>query len=175
MQIVNKITMKVVMGGDVKDFVIENEQIDLVQVMGIAKKKEVFNSTFGGKVDQSWCIHGEVKAINLQTKEQFYSPNRCFLPPLASELLATQLDDTDHNCVKWAFVLGVKWSKAQVGYEYTVKPLLKPAEHNDLDNIEKEINALPSPKQEEQSISGGPALSKSTDEVSDPSEIKFNQ
>lgn len=146
MQIVNKVTMKVVMGSDVKSFVIENEQIDLVQIMGVAKKKQVFKSTFGGKVEESWCIFGEVKAKNLQTGETFYSPNRCFLPPLAAELLASQLDDTDNNSVKWAFVLGVKFSKAQIGYEYTVKPLLKPSENNALDNIEKEIQALPAPK-----------------------------
>lgn len=165
MQIVNKITMKVVMGRDVKDFVIENEQIDLVQIVGMAKKKEVFKSTFGGKVEESWCIHGEVKAINLQTREEFYSPNRCFLPPLAADLLAAQLDDTDNNCVKWAFVLGVKWSKSQVGYEYTVKPLLKPAENNTLDNIEKEIQALPAPLVKPSEVNPNP------DNVKDPSEI----
>lgn len=146
MQIVNKITLKVVMGREIKSFVIENEQVDLVQIMGIAKKKEIFKSTFGGEISESWCFTGEVKAKNLQTGEMFYSPNRCFLPPLAGEFLAAQMDGTDQNSIKWAFVLGVKWSKAQVGYKYTLKPLLKPAENNALDNIEKEINALPAPK-----------------------------
>ncbi len=145
MQIVNKITMKVVLGKDVKEFVIKDEQHDLVQIMGIAKKKEVFKSAFGGETSESWCFHGEVKAKNLQTGETFYSPNRCFLPPLAGDLLAAQLDDTDQNSVKWAFIIGVLFSKAPIGYAYTIKPLLKPAENNALDNIEKEITALPSP------------------------------
>lgn len=163
MQIVNKITMKVVMGREVKSFVIENEQVDLIQIVGLAKKKEIFNSTFGGEITESWCFHGEVKAKNLQTGEVFYSPNRCFLPPLAGDLLAAQLDDTDQNSVKWAFVLGVKWSKAQVGYEYTVKPLLRPAENNALDNIEKEINALPAP---------APSTANES-QVKEPSDIPF--
>lgn len=163
MQIVNKITMKVVMGREVKSFVIENEQVDLVQIVGMAKKKEIFKSAFGGETQDSWCIFGEVKAKNLQTGEVFYSPNRCFLPPLAGDLLAAQLDETDQNAVKWAFILGVKWSKAQVGYEYTVKPLLKPSENNALDNIEKEIQALPAPAKAA-TDSGDPANIKDPNE-----------
>lgn len=165
MQIVNKITMKVVMGKDVKEFVIKDEQVDLVQIVGMAKKKEIFKSTFGGKIEESWCIFGEVKAKNLQTGEIFYSPNRCFLPKLGGELLAAQMDDTDQNAVKWAFVLGVKYSTAQIGYEYTLKPLLKPAENNALDNIEKEIQALPAPKPQENANIG---------RLVDPSEVIHN-
>lgn len=146
MQIVNKITMKTVMGAPIRKFVIENDSVDLVQMMGVAKKKEIHKHTFGDKTEESWCIYGEVKAINLQTREQFYSPSRCFLPPLAGDLLAAQMDSTDQNNVKWAFVIGVKYADTTVGYEYTIKPLLKPAENNALDNIEKEIQALPAPQ-----------------------------
>lgn len=163
MQIVNKITMKVVMGRDVKECVIKDDQIDLMQVVGVATKKEVFKSTFGGEVSESWCIFGEVKAKNLETGEMFYSPSRCFLPPLAADLIAAQMDLTAQNSVRWAFVLGVKFSKAPIGYEYTVKPLLKPAENNALDNIEKEINALPSP---------APATTKNPNNVTSPEDIQ---
>lgn len=144
MQIVNKITMKVIFG-EVKDLVIKDDQIDILQIIGVAKTKEQFKSIFGGKESLSWCLHGTFKAQNIRTKEQYYS-NRCFLPEIAANLIADQIEGDD-NIVQFAFILGVKYSKAPIGYEYTVKSLVKPVENDMIASMEKQIaGALPAPK-----------------------------
>ena len=149
MQIVNKITMKV-MFGEVKDYVVENDQVDLMKIYGVAKRKEQFKAIFGKEESFSWCLHGTFKAQNLRTKEMFYA-SRCFLPELASNLIADQIEGDD-NLVQFAFVIGVKYSKNIVGYEYSVKPLVAPVENDVIAQLEKQADqaALPAPEKSTQ-------------------------
>lgn len=146
MQILNKITMKAVCGCEVKEALGTEPQLDLILLIGIAKKKEIFKSTFGGQVKDSWKLLGEFKARNILTKEEFYAPI-AFLPDIAADIWAMQMDDTDQNATQFACILGAKATKATIGYEYTCKPLVKPAENTALAMLEKTVTAaLPAPE-----------------------------
>lgn len=162
MQILNKITMKAVCGAEVKEYLGDFEQLDFIMVIGIAKQKAIHHSTFGGQPKQSWALLGEFKAINLQTKEEFYAP-KCFLPDLAADLVANQMEEGQDNALQFAFVLGAKKSKSTVGYEYTCKPLVKPAENSPLSMLEKQVGpALPAPQQPPMS---SPSTQETTNEA----------
>lgn len=139
MQIVSKISPKSVCG-ELKG-TLENlgkQELDVMRVIGITKKKEAFTGQFG----VSWRLQGEFKALNLTTKEEYYSPE-CFLPGLAESLITNQMDDAGENAIQFAFIIGIKAADNKVGYEFTVKPLIKPAENSALAMIEK--NLLPAP------------------------------
>lgn len=138
MQLLNKITVKTVCG-DLENAVTEVKPVlDIIQVIGIVKDKEKITTNLG----DSWKLKGEFKAINLVTKEAFYSAN-CFLPGLASDLVVNQLSNEGDNAVQFAFIIGIKYAKNKVGYEYSVKPLIKPAENNALNLIEQQISNNP--------------------------------
>lgn len=138
MQLLNKITIKSVCG-ELEGAVTEAKPtLDIAQIIGIVKEKEEIKGQYGS----SWKLKGEFKAINLITKEPFYSAN-CFLPGLASDLVVNQLQDVGDNAVQFAFVIGIKYAKNKVGYEYSVKPLIKPSENNALTLIENQINNNP--------------------------------
>lgn len=139
MELLNKITIKGVCG-ELEGAVTESKPtLDIVQIIGIVKDKEEIKGQYG----VSWKLKGEFKAVNLVTKDQFYSAN-CFLPGLAQDLVLSQLQDIGDNAVQFAFVIGIKYAKNKVGYEYLVKPLIKPAENNALTLIENQIKtAIP--------------------------------
>lgn len=137
MKILSKISPKAVCG-ELKGRLGDQKDMNVMQVLGIAKTKEVYNGTFG----ESWRIKGEFKALNLMTKEEFYA-GECFLPGLAESLIAGQMDDASDNAIQFAFIIGIKAADNKVGYEFTVEPLIKPAENSALAMIEKQL--LPAP------------------------------
>src|ERR1017187_2269782 len=93
MQILNKISMGAIFG-KVRKLIVEDEQIDLLVVVGMVKKKVQYKNTFGDAEEPSlsWGFEGTFKAQRLDTKEQFRS-GRCFLPALVADLIANQCDD----------------------------------------------------------------------------------
>lgn len=136
MQLLNKITIKGICG-DLEGAVTEQKpNLDIAQIIGIVKDKEEIKGQYGS----SWKLKGEFKAVNLVTKEPFYSA-ACFLPGLASDLVVNQLQDVGDNAVQFAFIIGIKYAKNKVGYEYSVKPLIQPAENNALTLIENQIKS----------------------------------
>jgi len=134
MQLLNKITIKSVCGDLENAVTPDKPNLNIVQIIGIVKGKEKIPGQFG----ESTKLKGEFKAINLVTKEEFYSAN-CYLPGLASDLVENQLDPVSDNAIQFAFIIGIKYAKNKVGYEYTVQPLIKPAENNALTLIENQI------------------------------------
>ncbi len=134
MQLLNKITIKAVCGDLENAVTQEKPTLNICQVIGVVKDKEKITGQYG----DSYKLKGEFKAVNLITKEQFYSAN-CFLPGLANDLVVNQIDSTGDNAVQFAFVIGIKFAKNKVGYEYSVQPLIKPAENNALNLIENQI------------------------------------
>lgn len=140
MQILNKISMGGIFG-KVRKLVIEDEQIDLLVVVGMVKKKVQYKNTFGDSDEPSlsWGFEGTFKAQRLDTKEQFRSA-RCFLPAIAADIIANQCDDSDTNLVQFAFVIGIKSNeKIAIGYEYTAKSLIKPVEDEAMQSLEQQI------------------------------------
>lgn len=138
MQLLNKITIKAIVG-DLENSVTDTKpNLNIAQIIGVVRDKELIKGQYG----DSYKLKGEFKAINLVTKEQFYSAN-CFLPGLANDLVINQLQDVGDNSVQFAFIIGIKYAKNKVGYEYTVQPLIKPSENNALTLIENQINNNP--------------------------------
>lgn len=133
MEILNKITVKGVCGelegklGDLKEMAV-------MKVIGIVKDKEEVTGQYG----VSYRLKGEFKAIDMMTKNEYFSAN-CFLPGLAENLVINQMDPQGDNAVQFAFVIGIKAAKNKVGYEFSVMPLIKPSENNALMLIEKQM------------------------------------
>lgn len=136
MEILNKITVKSVCGNisETAKAMQFDEQRDLCMVIGVVKSSEVVKSQYG----ESHRLIGEFKAVNLATQEQFFSGS-CFLPAIAESLVIGQMDNTIENALQIAFKIGIKKAENKVGYEYTVKPLIKPAENNPLSSLESKI------------------------------------
>ena len=135
MQILNKITVKGVCG-DLDGAVTESKpNLNIAQIIGVVKDKEEVKGQYG----TSYRLKGEFKAKNLVTKEDFYSAN-CFLPGMAEDLVVNQMDPAGANELQFAFIIGIKFSKAsKTNYEFTVQPLIKPAENSALTMIESQI------------------------------------
>lgn len=133
MQILNKITIKAVCG-ELKGKLNGNAEMELIKVIGNVKNREEIKGQYG----TSWKLKGEFKATNIETNEEYFS-GACFLPGLAEELVIGQMDDIGDNSIQFAFIIGIKAAENKVGYEYVVKPLIKPAENNALALIESKI------------------------------------
>lgn len=133
MEILNKITVKGVCGelegklGDLKEMAV-------MKIIGVVKDKEEVKTQYG----TSWRLKGEFKATNMQTKTEYFSAN-CFLPGLAEDLVVGQMEPHADNALQFAFVVGIKAAKNAKGYEYSVIPLIRPAENNALMLIEKQM------------------------------------
>lgn len=133
MEILNKITIKGVCG-ELEDKLGDNKDMNVAKIIGIVKDKEAVVGQYG----TSYRLKGEFKATNLMTKNEYFSAN-CFLPGLAEDLVVGQMDPQGENAIQFAFIIGIKAAKNKVGYEFTVQPLIKPAENNALMLIEKQM------------------------------------
>jgi len=79
---------------------------------------------------------GNFEATNLITGEVFVSAN-CFLPSVVNDLVAAQV--AEGNPVQFAYRIGTKPSESNVGYEYTVTPLLAAEPLEIINTIRKQI------------------------------------
>lgn len=102
----------------------------------------VYGVTHGVKQGQSdygpWISFvGNFAAVNLETGEEFRA-GKLFLPEIAEIMLHSQLAEADS--VQFAFEIGIIESKkSAIGYEYTVKPLVKPQENDPLLAMKKQL------------------------------------
>ena len=128
MEILNKITVKAVCG----ELKCDKPQ-DLCVIIGVVRSSEEVKGIYG----TSHRLVGEFKATNLKTQETFFSGN-CFLPAIAESLVIGQLDVD--NAIQIAFKIGIRPANNKAGYEYTVKPLIEPAQNNPLAMLESKIS-----------------------------------
>lgn len=127
MEILNKITMRSIMGTDVKPFLTGHDQVDLAQIIGFAvgETKGDRPTAYG---DNIW-LDGEFKAKNLINGNMFYAP-KLYCPEVMHNIISNQLKGSPGTRVMFAFVVGIKISKINIGYEYTVRSLIEPKEDN---------------------------------------------
>lgn len=121
--------------------------VDLMVVMGYAKTSEIKKTTFGDSVG----FHGDFKGINVDTGEEFRS-GTCYLPDVASDLLANALDSTD-GAVEFGFTIGIvgvagRTPEEATKYEYRCAPMMEVSENDPMVLLEARLKqgALPSPK-----------------------------
>jgi hypothetical protein len=143
---VKKISVATVCGKiDVKALLAaENEQINLMQVIGSAVGIKTGTSNYG-----DWtALEGVFKATNLQTGETV-GASVLFLPDVALIPIRVALSQEGARGVEFAIKLGVKYARdAKPGgsvYEYTWEPLL-PADASDpISRLEAKLAALALP------------------------------
>lgn len=137
MEIINKITMKIVMGGDVKPLLIkanpgimdikDTKPLDLCQIYGMAhaELKKEKDTAYGPNI----YISGEFKAKNLLTGNMFYS-TQLYPPGVLHDLIVAKLRTVEPP-IQFAFIVGIKYSATSgKEYEYTVRSLIEPKEDN---------------------------------------------
>lgn len=133
MEILNKITIKGICP-DIETVLGDQKEKAIARIIGIVKDKEEVLGPYG----KSYRLKGEFKATNLINKNEFFS-SACFLPGLAEDLVLGQMDPQADNAIQFAFIIGIKAAKNKAGYEFSVQPLIKPAENNALMLIEKQM------------------------------------
>jgi hypothetical protein len=136
MELVNKITIKGLVGA-VKGIIkgkADGEIVKLAQIVGICNGTGVVPTQYG----DSTFLKGQFKMKSLlDGKEQ--QSGKCFLPDSAINLVAGQLTD-DCKAIQFAFNIGVKVDDSiQIGYVYTIEPLLSPEANNPLALLEQKL------------------------------------
>ena len=119
----------------------KDKNLNLMQVIGIARKIEIGTSTYGDWVK----FRGSFEAVNLQTGEVYSSAN-CFLPKIAQDLILDGIEsliDKGSVEVSFAFQINSKPANSAIGYEYEVKPLIETAKNDALEELRKVLE-LPS-------------------------------
>jgi len=141
MELISKISTKTVYGSvnakTPEDASVKKHKGALYRVFGIANDVRHGESTYGTYTE----FRGDFRAVNMHTGVEF-GAGKCFLPTIASNLLEGQFSD-DMSSVQFAFDIGVKASEQQAGFEYTVTPLVKPAEGDPLSGLANSLPALP--------------------------------
>lgn len=136
--LLKKITIKVVCG-EIKKPTVETP---LMRVYGQATGFKPVSSQYG----ETSRFLGQFKAINAATGETFEAPE-CFLPKVVESLLEGALMDEKAGSVQFAFDVYVTPANNAFGYEYRVRPVIKPVESPVMAALEAEMGkiALPAP------------------------------
>lgn len=103
----------------------------ILRVFGVARGVLTGTSTFG----QWEALSGDFIAVNLETGEEFRS-GKAFMPDIALNLVTGALAGSPDG-VEFAFDFGVKPSAKdpENKYEYTVKPVVKAKESDQIANL----------------------------------------
>jgi hypothetical protein len=138
MELVNKITIKGLVGA-VKAFIknkVNGEVVKLVQIVGICNGSGVTPTQFG----DSTFLKGQFKATSLIDGKIVQGSGKCYLPDSATNLILGQLTD-EVKAVQFAFNIGVKVDESvQIGYVYSIEPLLKPEANNPIALLEQKLS-----------------------------------
>lgn len=117
----------------------------LYRVWGIAVGKKTGVSNFGPWV----AISGSFEAVNIESGA-LYQGTQLFLPDAVTSQILVGLDAAQKNdagaTLQFALEVGIKYSDVPIGYEYTVRPLVKPQGGDPLAAIREQVKALPAPK-----------------------------
>lgn len=107
----------------------------IIRIAGIASGTKTGTSNFG-----PWtAATGDFIAINAETGEEFRS-GICFMPSTAMSLIEGALAQSPEG-VEFAFDFGVKEADNSVGYEYTVKPVIKAKESEAMTSLLAKVAA----------------------------------
>jgi hypothetical protein len=134
--IISKISTKTV-GANLTNA--KTDVLDLYLVYGVASGVEKVETAYG----DSTKLTGQFEAVNKETGEVFIS-GQLYLPASVASLIAGKLKsaskeiDSDTVSVQFAFSIGTKPAKTNVGYEYTVKEEIEP---DGLDSLSELRNA----------------------------------
>ena len=110
------------------------ESVPVMRVMGVAIGTRTGTSQYGDWIS----LRGQFSATNLETGEEFRGSS-LFVPDELTDMIAAQLSQ-DVKSVEFAVDIGVRESDAVIGYEYTVEPLIEPAENDPLKSIAARID-----------------------------------
>jgi hypothetical protein len=96
-----------------------------------------------------WCAFlGSFEATRTSDGKVFQS-GMCFVPKAVEDLLLASLKsgqtDDASSSIQFAIEVGVKPSDTAIGYEYTVKNLIKTANADPLLTLREQLKALPAP------------------------------
>lgn len=140
MQIIRKITTKLVSGGVDFDALVKSEskREDLLKVWGIANRAKPGSSEYGDYVRFS----GQFRATDLRTGAE-YASGSCILPGVAQDLLAGALDKEEAESVQFAFMVSVRYEpSAVVKYVYEVESLLPIADSDPIQLLTNQLKQL---------------------------------
>ena len=137
--LLRKLTAKAIM--EVKELKVPTKPVDLYTIFGIANGVRTGDSQYG-----AWLgFVGTFEAVRVEDGAVFQS-NQCFIPEPVMGMLKAQVEKHPEG-VEFAVMIGIKPSPREPDkkYEYTVRPLVKPADTGVLNDLRtKALAALPS-------------------------------
>src|SRR6266481_2249488 len=147
-ELLKKITTKLVMGDRVDASQVKEGPLQLYSVIGICNGNKVGESQYG-----TWVgFTGQFEAIRIKDNVSFMAPI-AFLPEPASGMMLAALErahskQEDPN-LQFAFIIGAKKSKAAIGFEYTVEPILQASQNDAMNALRLQVqNRLLPPTEE---------------------------
>lgn len=149
-QLLSKLSLKGMKAQPPKHSLKEGEAFPIATFIGTARAHETVDSPYG----DSTRILGNFEGINLRTGEVFRA-NKAFLPEVIESILVEGIDTLDPDdpkaSIEFALEIGVQHSeKGNMGYAYTVKPLVPLKENDSLGHLrahaEAVLKALPAPQ-----------------------------
>lgn len=135
--IVRKISMKVLgVQAAAKKTRTTEKPIALARIWGVARGVKGVTTDLG----VANALIGSFEAISLLDKKEYASP-KLFLPAGADDLIIASMGQ-DTTGVQFAYEFGAEPDSSQIGYRYTVRNLIKPAENDVLAQIRAQVNPL---------------------------------
>jgi len=137
MEVVRKITVKVVNGGNRPAAFPEDakmgEKRHLITVIGRASKAEEKSTTMlNGDQSEYLRFRGSFAAWKGDIGDGIeYRSGAMILPGVAADFLAGSFASEDTQSVDFAFKIGIKKSDSPVQYDYTCEPIVQDAEDSD--------------------------------------------
>lgn len=107
------------------------DPVPVLQVLGNVTSFKAGESDFGSYVE----LRGDFRATNLQTGEILEACNKCILPSVVGDAVASSLANGAES-VQFAVELDVRYAeKAATMYEFDARTLLKPATAKPIDAL----------------------------------------
>ena len=144
--LIKKITPKTVLGASPTP---PEKATALFRVMGIASGVRTGRTQYGDFTG----LTGQFEAVRIDTGETFIAP-QCFLPEPMNGMIAAKVQTRDEETgntmtAQFAVEVGVKPATNNVGYEYTVRPIVEVEEADPLAALRKALPPVCIPKRQE--------------------------
>lgn len=131
--ILSKISPKTVNSGKKQKHPEENDPVKWIyRIVGIANGIRSDEGAYGPWI----ALEGTFQAMRFEDGQIFRS-GQCFLPQIALNLVLPVLKS--NSAVEFAFNVGIQFSDSQIGYEYTVEPLIDTEENDPINVLIKKI------------------------------------
>lgn len=129
--LLSKLSLKGLKAQPLKNSVKDGAPFAIAYLYGHANKHNIITTPFGDSVR----FVGSFKGVNATTGEAYRS-GKLFMPSIIEEMVADAIDNSD-GPVEFAFEIGVEYSeKGNMGYAYTVKPLVEIKESEPLQRLD---------------------------------------